>query len=81
MSGNNTSQNSQKDSLASSSASNKEFVAPLLKPGHKAMKINLGLNEIKPRYSPNYPAALVMPRPPTDVQVCVVQLMLCLKNS
>lgn len=58
--------------LASSSRlSNKEFVSPLLKGGLKAPKINLGLNAIKPRYSPNYPSALVMPRPPTDIQVCV----------
>jgi DNA repair and recombination protein RAD54B len=78
MSGNGSSQSSsetkpQKDGahpLASSSASNKEFVSPLLKTGHKAPKIHLGVNEIKPRYSPNYPSALIMPRPPTDIQVC-----------
>ena len=65
------SQNDGTHSLIASTSrlSNKEFVSPLLKAGHKAPKVNAGVNEIKPRYSPNYPSALVMPRPPTDIQV------------
>ncbi|EFX87055.1 RAD54B meiotic recombination protein, partial [Daphnia pulex] len=69
VSGNGSSQNScETKSQTSSRLSNKEFVPPLLKAGHIAPKINQGVNEIKPRYNPNHPSALVMPRPPTDIQ-------------
>jgi hypothetical protein len=72
VSGNGSSQNScETKSQTSSRLSKKEFVPPLLKAGHIAPKINQGVNEIKPRYNPNHPSALVMPRPPTDIQVCV----------
>lgn len=47
---------------------NKEFVLPFLKAGNKAHKFNSTSNEIKPRYNPSHPSALVMPRPPVDIQ-------------
>ncbi|KZS06608.1 putative RAD54B meiotic recombination protein, partial [Daphnia magna] len=36
--------------------------------GNKAHKFNSTSNEIKPRYNPSHPSALVMPRPPVDIQ-------------
>ncbi|XP_057380226.1 DNA repair and recombination protein RAD54B-like [Daphnia carinata] len=55
-------------SLANSRPQNKEFVSPFLKTGNKAPKFNSTSNEIKPRYNPSHPSALIMPRPPADIQ-------------
>lgn len=48
----------------------KEFVSPYLKDGSGPTKnVPNAVKEIKPRYNPSTPSALVMPRPPTDIQV------------
>ena len=50
---------------------NKEFVyvSPSLKDGNKVPKIKPISNDIKPKYNPSTPHAIVMPRPPTEIQV------------
>ncbi|XP_045027998.1 DNA repair and recombination protein RAD54B isoform X2 [Daphnia magna] len=55
-------------SLVNPRPPNKEFVSPFLQTGKKAPKLNSTSNEIKPRYNPSHPSALVMPRPPVDIQ-------------
>ncbi|KAI9557966.1 RAD54B meiotic recombition protein [Daphnia sinensis] len=55
-------------SLVNPRPPNKEFVSPFHKTGYKAFKLNSTTNEIKPRYNPSHPSALVMPRPPVDIQ-------------
>ena len=48
---------------------NRDFVTPFLKDGvNLPPKTNI-IKEIKPKHNPNAPTAIVMPRPPIDIQV------------
>ncbi|KAK4030485.1 hypothetical protein OUZ56_023721 [Daphnia magna] len=55
-------------SLVNPRPPSKEFVSPFLETGNKDPKLNSISNEIKPRYNPCHPSALVMPRPTVDIQ-------------
>lgn len=55
-------------SLVNPRPPSKEFVSPFLETGNKDPKLNSISNEIKPRYNPCHPSALVMSRPTVDIQ-------------